>query len=115
MSSHPAAYTRTDLERLNDAGGMDLWDVELPSLREVLKSNPGWLDEAVDTAEASRITGLAVATLNTQRSRGGGPKFIKVGVRAVRYQRRHLLQFLAERRRCNTSDRGREWNANRNT
>ncbi|GAA0528019.1 hypothetical protein GCM10008941_04210 [Rhizomicrobium palustre] len=65
-----------------------------------------WLDEAVDTAEASRITGLAVAPLSTLRSRGGGPNFIKVGQRAVRYQRRQLLQFLAERRRCNTSCNG---------
>jgi len=82
-------------------------NVEFPSLEEFLKSSsPGWLDEAVDTAEASRIVGCAIATLNTWRSRGGGPTFIKVGERAVRYQRRQLFQFLTERRRCNTSDLG---------
>jgi hypothetical protein len=35
--------------------------VDLPALREILKDHPGWLDEAVDTAEASRITGFAAA------------------------------------------------------
>lgn len=69
----------------------------------------GWAFEQkcrspVEAGEASRIIGLAVATLNTMRSRGGGSGFIKVGKRAVRYQRRELLKFLAERRRCNTSD-----------
>lgn len=83
---------------------MALSTSELPGLDEVLKSCPGWLDEAVDTVEASRIIGCAVATLNTWRSRGGGPLFIKVGGRAVRYQRRQLFQFLAEHRRRNTSD-----------
>ena len=106
MSSREPALTRTDFDRVFDAFGIALSDVELPSLHQLLEVNPGWLYEAVDTAEASRITGLAIATLNTQRSRGGGPNFIKVGERAVRYQRRHLLQFLAERRRCNTFDSG---------
>lgn len=103
MASRLVAPTR-DTEQAINAVNLAPSASGLPDLAELLKDNPTWLLEAVDTAEASRITGLAVATLNTLRSRGGGPSFIKVGQRAVRYQRRHLLEFLAERRRCNTSN-----------
>ncbi len=80
--------------------------VDLPTLREILKDRPGWLDEAVDTAEASRITGFPACTLDTWRSRGEGPPFLKLGA-AVRYQRRTLFAWLAEHQRRNTADRGR--------
>lgn len=78
----------------------------LPSLNDILKSSPGWLDEAVDTAEASHIIGFPVCTLHTWRSRGDGPPFLKIGARSVRYQRRTLLQWMAERQRRNTADTG---------
>lgn len=68
--------------------------------------DPDWLNGVVDSAEASRLLGISVATLNTWRSRGGGPEFIKVGCRAVRYQRKQLMRFLTENRRISTSDRG---------
>ena len=103
MTIHPIASAQTGTKQAINGTDVIQLNTELPSLADVLKSNPTWLDEAVDTAEASRITGLAVATLSTLRSRGGGPSFIKVGQRAVRYQRRQLLQFLAERRRSSTS------------
>lgn len=79
--------------------------VELPSLDALLRHNPGWLDEAVDTAEASRITGFPVATLNTWRSSGEGPPFLKINA-SVRYQRRTLFAWLAEHQRRNTADHG---------
>lgn len=85
---------------------MPLSTIDLPSLGEILRDSPGWLDEAVDTAEASRIVGFPPCTLNTWRSRGDGPPFIKVGERSVRYQRRTLFAWLAARQRRNTSDRG---------
>lgn len=67
----------------------------LPHLRDVLIRNPGWLDEAVDTDEASRITGVPSESLVTMRSRGGGPVHIRPkGTRLVRYFRRHLYQWL---------------------
>lgn len=78
----------------------------LPSLKDILKINPGWLDEAVDTAEASRILGLPACTLNTWRSRGGGPPYVKLGRRSIRYQRRVLFQWMAARERRNTADSG---------
>lgn len=79
---------------------------DLPTLSEIVKNSPGWLDEAVNTAEASRIIGFPACTLHTWRSRGDGPPFLKIGARSVRYQRRTLLQWMAERQRQNTADRG---------
>jgi hypothetical protein len=80
--------------------------INLPGLSEILKDSPGWLDEAVDTAEASRIVGFPPCTLHTWRSRGDGPPYLKIGPRSVRYQRRTLFQWLAERQRRNTADDG---------
>lgn len=67
----------------------------MPNLRDILDRNPSWLDEAVDTDEASRITGVPVDSLVTMRSRGGGPVHVRPkGTRLVRYFRRHLYQWL---------------------
>ncbi len=77
----------------------------LPSFANILQDNPGWLDEAVPTAEASRITNEPVATLETKRVRGGGPVFLKLG-KSGRYTRRACFEYLAARRRTSTSDPG---------
>jgi hypothetical protein len=77
----------------------------LPAFADILQANPGWLDEAVPTEEASRITNEPVATLETKRVRGGGPVFLKLG-KSVRYTRRACFEYLAARRRKSTSDPG---------
>ena len=77
----------------------------LPSLTDILQANPGWLEEAVLTAEASQITGEPIPTLETKRVRGGGPVFLKLG-KSVRYTRRACFEYLAERQRTSTSDSG---------
>lgn len=77
----------------------------LPPLAEILERNLGWLDEAVDTKEASKITGDPVSTLETLRCRGGGPPFIKRG-KSVRYIRRRLFEYNAAGERRSTSDPG---------
>ncbi len=77
----------------------------LPSLTDILQDNPGWLDEAINTKEASRITGVPVASLVTQRVRGGGPVFFKLGQKVI-YTRRTCFEHLAARRRTSTSDAG---------
>ena len=77
----------------------------LPSFADILQDHPGWLDEAVLTAEASQITGEPEATLVTKRVRGGGPVFLKLG-KSVRYTRRACFEYLAARQRKSTSDPG---------
>ena len=48
----------------------------------------------VDEKEASKITGLAVATLQTRRCRKMQPPYLKVGGRRVRYRLSDLEAFL---------------------
>ncbi len=77
----------------------------LPIFADILRDNPGWLDEAVLTAEAGRITKTPIPTLETKRVRGGGPVFLKLG-KSVRYTRRACFEYLAARQRTSTSDSG---------
>jgi len=77
----------------------------LPALDEILQSNPGWLDEAINAADAAKLTGVPVCTLATWRSRGGGPRFLKLG-KSVRYRRRSLFEWMDARERRNTADTG---------
>jgi len=76
----------------------------LPSLEEIARSHPGWLDSAITEAEAAEIVGLAAPTLATKRSRGGdAPAHVKIGA-SVRYTRRTCYEFLARRMRRTTVD-----------
>jgi len=65
---------------------------------------PAGLSAALSTTEASRYTGLAPATLEGLRCRGGGPRFIKYGRKAVRYRRSDLDAWIAERLVSSTSE-----------
>ncbi len=76
-----------------------------PPIKEIASSHPGWFDEAVNAAEAAKLTGIPPATLATWRSRGGGPHFLKLG-RVVRYRRRALLEWMAARECRHTGDAG---------
>lgn len=46
---------------------------------------PAGLAAALNTAQASSYTGLAEKTLEGLRCRGGGPRFVRYGRKAVRY------------------------------
>ena len=59
----------------------------------------------VTTADAAKITTLAVSTLENMRVRGGGPPFVKLGRRVV-YRRSDLLAYAAGNLRQSTSDTG---------
>lgn len=57
----------------------------------------------VDEREASRLTGIAVPTLQKYRVHGTGPKFVKLG-RSVRYRVSDLEAYVAERVVSSTSE-----------
>jgi hypothetical protein len=63
------------------------------------------LQPLLDTAEAAAILRHSKRTLESWRSRGGGPPFISCRGRAL-YRREDLAAFIAERRRVSTSDPG---------
>jgi len=57
------------------------------------------------TTEVAKILDVSKATLDTWRSRGGGPAYVKYN-RAVRYRREDVDAFVSERIRQNTSGVG---------
>lgn len=63
-------------------------------------------DPLLNVREAAVELNISEDWLNKLRSRGGGPKFIRLG-RSVRYRRSHLHEFAEENTRRSTADTGR--------
>ena len=62
------------------------------------------LDQLMDEKEAASILCYSVRALQNWRHRGGGPKFVKVSARSVRYRRRDLLEWVEQRIIAHTSE-----------
>jgi len=67
-----------------------------------------YLDQLLTEGEASRFLGFSVRSLQGWRVKGGGPRFVKIGGRSVRYRRRDLNAWADANMRLNTSDAARE-------
>ena len=57
-------------------------------------------------AEAARRLGFTPRFLQQRRYAGGGPKFVRISARAIRYRPEDLEAWAAERVRTSTSDLG---------
>ncbi len=57
----------------------------------------------VDEREAASLLCYSVRGLQNWRHRGGGPRFVKVSARSVRYRRSDLLAWIEERVISNTA------------
>ena len=86
-----------DHSRAADAGQM-----EEPGGRP-LPEHPGAL---LFTVEAAFLLGLSPRTVEALRLRGGGPPYIQITQKAVRYRRRDLDAWITARSRKSTSDPG---------
>ncbi len=62
------------------------------------------VDRLVDERQAATFLGYTVRALQNWRLRGGGPRFVKVSSRSIRYRRRDLLAWIEERLRSHTSE-----------
>lgn len=62
-------------------------------------------DNFIDETIASGILGLSKRTLQKFRVVGGGPNYVKLGAKTVRYQRRALLAWAASRQCRSTSEK----------
>jgi predicted DNA-binding transcriptional regulator AlpA len=68
------------------------------------QSDPAYLDRLIDEFEAADFLGYSVRALRNWRVRGGGPRYVKVSSRSIRYRRIDLVAW-AEARLCSsTSD-----------
>ncbi len=56
-------------------------------------------------AEAAERLGLSPRWMEVRRYRGGGPPFVRVSSRCVRYRPEDIEAWTAERVRTSTSDR----------
>lgn len=52
------------------------------------------LDRLMDEREAADLLCYSVRALQNWRHRGGGPRFVKVSGRSIRYHRRDLLEWI---------------------
>ena len=62
------------------------------------------LDRLINEHEAAAFLGYTVRALQNWRVRGGGPRFVKVSSRSVRYRRRDLVQWTERLLRSSTSE-----------
>ena len=67
------------------------------------RSPIGEAPEVLDVRRASHIVGLSPSTLNTLRSRGGGPPYVKMG-RRVFYRVKDLRAWRDARLRSSTAE-----------
>lgn len=65
-----------------------------------------YLDRLVNEQEAARFLGYTIRALQNWRVRGGGPSFVKVSSRSIRYRRRDLNAWAESRLCANTSQSG---------
>ena len=69
-----------------------------PSLHE--------LHALITPPEAARLLNLSERALENWRHRGGGPRYVRVSGRCIRYRRGDILAWIGERLRVSTSDSG---------
>ena len=61
-----------------------------------------YLDQLLNETEAAEFLCYSVRALQNWRVRGGGPAFIKVSARSIRYCRRDLIAWRDQRRVAHT-------------
>jgi predicted DNA-binding transcriptional regulator AlpA len=74
-------------------------------MSQISTGGPTDPDQKFSRPEAAQYLGIGTRTLEGWAVRGGGPRMLKLGSRVV-YRRRDLDDWLANRERANTSDRG---------
>jgi predicted DNA-binding transcriptional regulator AlpA len=62
------------------------------------------LHRQINTAEAAEFLGLVVRTLEKLRQKGGGPKYVRISAKCVRYRISDLLAWQTSLERAHTAD-----------
>ena len=73
-------------------------------VQDVLERDPDYLDRLINENEAAIFVGYTIRALQNWRVRGGGPRFIKVSARSIRYRRRDLIEWAESHLVANTSE-----------
>lgn len=64
------------------------------------------LQPLLTESEAAAFLNFTPRAMQAWRIRGGGPAYIRVSARAIRYRQEDIDRWLDERRRTSTSDDG---------
>jgi predicted DNA-binding transcriptional regulator AlpA len=67
-------------------------------------SDPDYLDRLINEKKAAELLGYTVRALQGWRVRGGGPAYVKVSSRSIRYRRRDLVAWAEARLKSSTSE-----------
>ncbi len=81
--------------------------VDYPPSRD-LSVQPDYWDGLIDEQAAATFLDLTARTLQGWRYKGGGPRYIRVSARCIRYRRADLREWAEARLRTSTSDQGTE-------
>lgn len=65
--------------------------------------DPDYLDRLITERDAAYFLGYTMRALQNWRLRGGGPAFVKVSKRSIRYRRRDLLTWVESKLAEHTS------------
>ena len=63
-----------------------------------------YMERLVTEREAADFLGYSTRALQNWRLRGGGPRYVRVSGRSVRYRRRDLIEWADRRLLSNTSE-----------
>ncbi len=77
--------------------------MQFQHLSDNLARDPDYLDRLIDENQAAGFVGYSVRALQGWRVKGGGPKFVKVSARSIRYRRRDLIEWAESLVCSNTS------------
>jgi hypothetical protein len=78
----------------------------MPSLALAQDQISDHLDRLLNEHEAAAFLNYTVRALQNWRLRGGGPRFVKVSGRSIRYRRRDLNEWVEQKLRASTADLG---------
>ncbi len=70
---------------------------------QVNVENSASKEQLLNETQAADILCYSVRVLQNWRHRGGGPRFVKVSARSVRYRHSDLIQWIESRTVSNTS------------
>jgi predicted DNA-binding transcriptional regulator AlpA len=75
----------------------------MPAQNAISHQDRDHLDRLINESEAAAFLGYSIRALQNWRVRGGGPNFVKVSARSVRYRRRDLTAWAENHLRSCTS------------
>ncbi len=106
-----SGITATDLAASNQpaaltAGGPAPTPDSAPPPKEPTSPEEFW-NSLIDEKAAAAFLGLTDRTMQALRQRGGGPRYVHISSRCLRYRRADLRAWANARVRTSTSDPGR--------